>query len=120
MPDAMPKSPETAADDVTMLYALELPVVDDPFVLSRGVELAIELKQHLFDTYYHAVALETPHIVLITADEPYLRAAREKGRIMHISEWRPRMTVCCDRHRLPWTDRPARGAIARAGSSRSR
>ena len=54
------ESPETAADDVTMLSALELSATDDPLILRRGVELAIELNQHLFDTFYHAVALETP------------------------------------------------------------
>jgi hypothetical protein len=46
------------------------------------------LKQHLFDTYYHGVALETPDCVLITADERYLRAARAKGRIVSLTEWR--------------------------------
>jgi predicted nucleic acid-binding protein len=81
------ESSQTAADDITMLCGLELPVVDDPLVLRRGVELATELKQHLFDTYYHAVALETPDAVLITTDERYLRAARGKGRIIHLSEW---------------------------------
>jgi predicted nucleic acid-binding protein len=81
------ESSETAADDITMLCALELPVVDDPLVLRRGVELATELKQHLFDTYYHAIALETPDTVLITADERYLRAAQAKGRIIHLSQW---------------------------------
>jgi predicted nucleic acid-binding protein len=77
----------TAADDVTMLYALELPVLDDPLVLRRGAELAIELKQHLFDTFYHAVALSTPDATLITADERYLRAARGKGRIVSLTDW---------------------------------
>ena len=56
-------------------------------VLRRGVELAIELKQHLFDTYYHAVALETADAMLITADERYLRAARTKGRIIYLMDW---------------------------------
>jgi predicted nucleic acid-binding protein len=56
-------------------------------VLKRGVELAIELKQHLFDTYYHAVALETADAMLITADERYLRAARTKGRITYLMDW---------------------------------
>jgi predicted nucleic acid-binding protein len=73
------ESPETAADDVTMLNALELAATDDPLVLKRGVELAIELKQHLFDTYYHAVALETADGMLITADERSLRAAGRRG-----------------------------------------
>jgi predicted nucleic acid-binding protein len=81
------ESPETAADDVTMLNALELAATDDPLVLKRGVELAIELKQHLFDTYYHAVALETADGMLITADQRYLRAARAKGRIIYLMDW---------------------------------
>jgi predicted nucleic acid-binding protein len=77
----------TAADDVGMLTALELPTADDPQVLRRGVELAMELKQHLSDTYYHGVALETADCVLVTADERYLRAARAKGRIVSLMEW---------------------------------
>jgi predicted nucleic acid-binding protein len=82
------ESPDTAADDVIMLSALELPATDDPIVLRRGVELATELKQHLFDTFYHAVALETPDTILVTADDRYLRAARAKGRIVHLMDWR--------------------------------
>jgi hypothetical protein len=70
-----------------MLSALELPATDDPPILRRGVELATELKQHLFDTFYHAVALETPDTMLITADGRYLRAARAKGRIMDLMDW---------------------------------
>ncbi len=81
------ETPDTAADDVTMLSALELPATDDPLILRRGVELATELKQHLFDTFYHAVALATPDTTLITADERYLRVARAKGRIVHLMEW---------------------------------
>jgi hypothetical protein len=81
------ESPGTATDDVTMLNALEFAATDDPLVLRRGVELAIELKQHLFDTYYHAVALETPDSTLMKADERYLRAARKKGRIVYLMEW---------------------------------
>jgi hypothetical protein len=50
--------------------------------------LAVELKQHLFDTFYHAVALEYPDGVLITADERYLGSARAKGRIMALMDWK--------------------------------
>jgi predicted nucleic acid-binding protein len=81
------ETPGTAADDVTMLSALELPETHDPLVLRRGVELAMELQQYLFDTFYHAVALETPDTTFITADERYLRTARAKGRIVHLMEW---------------------------------
>lgn len=80
-------SASTAADDAEMLCALELPIADEALVLPRACELAIELKQHVFDTYYHAVALETTGAVLVTADDRYLRAARAKGRIVHLREW---------------------------------
>jgi predicted nucleic acid-binding protein len=82
------ESPSTAVDDVGMLTAMELPTTDELQVLRRGVELAMELKQHLFDTYYHGVALETPDCMLITADERYLRAARAKGNIVSLMEWK--------------------------------
>ncbi len=82
------ESPGTAVDDVGMLTALELPTTAELQVLRRGVELAMELKQHLFDSYYHGVALETPDCVLITADERYLRAARAKGNIVSLMEWK--------------------------------
>jgi predicted nucleic acid-binding protein len=82
------ESPGTAIDDVGMLTALELPTTNELQVLRRGVELAMELKQHLFDSYYHGVALETPDCVLITADERYLRAARAKGNIVSLMEWK--------------------------------
>ena len=81
------ESPATAADDITMLKALELPVTDEPKVLQRGVELGIELKQHLFDTFYHAVALENEDSVLVTADRRYLRAAQSKGCIIDLMDW---------------------------------
>lgn len=80
-------SPDTASQDLLMLSALELQVADDPQVLSRGCGMAIELKQHLFDTLYHAVALETPDAVLITADERYYRAARSAGGIARLKDW---------------------------------
>ncbi|MBN1240124.1 MAG: type II toxin-antitoxin system VapC family toxin [Gammaproteobacteria bacterium] len=81
------ESPGTAVDDVTLLAALALPESDDPLIVRRGTELAIELEQHLFDTFYHAVALENEDAVLVTADERYWRAAQATGRIMHLRDW---------------------------------
>ena len=54
--------------------------------LQRRVALAMELKQHLFDTYHHAVAPETPDCVFVSADERYLRAAHAKGGIVSLTE----------------------------------
>jgi len=82
-------TPATATDDIVMLSALEFPISDDPAILRRGRDLAIELKQHLFDTLYHAIALETPDTLLITADERYLRVAQPLGRIMNLMDWVP-------------------------------
>ncbi len=81
------ESPATAVNDMAMLYALELPITSDPLILRRGIGLAIELRQHVFDTLYHAVALEVPDATLVTADNRYLRAARGKGRILHLLDW---------------------------------
>jgi len=83
------ESPASAAEDVVMLRALEFPVTDDPIVLRRACELAIDLKQHMFDTLYHAVALESEDAVLVTADERYLRTAQSMGRIMNLKDWSP-------------------------------
>lgn len=80
-------SAETAVDDVAMLCALELPIAEEMSILPRACELSVELNQHVFDTYYHAVALEIPEAILVTADERYLRAARAKGRIIPLRDW---------------------------------
>lgn len=80
-------SPDTASKDLLMLSALELPAADEPRVLCRACEMAIDLRQHLFDTLYHAVALEAPGAVLITADERYFRAARSAGGIARLKDW---------------------------------
>jgi len=81
------ESPATAVNDMTKLAALDLPTLSDPLILRRSVELAIELRQHVFDTLYHAVALETPGATLVTSDNRYLRAARGKGRILDLLHW---------------------------------
>ena len=80
-------SPESVEDDLAMLQGLELPVDDGPLSLGRACRLAIDLQQHLFDTLYHAVALETPGTTLITADEKYLATSAKLGRIKHLADW---------------------------------
>ncbi len=80
-------SPQTAADDVMTLRALELPVSNEPAVWQRATELAISAKQHVFDTLYHAVALSADQGMLVTADERYWSAAHSYGHIVRLSEW---------------------------------
>lgn len=82
-------SPHSVEEDVLMLEALELPSEKGAQVLQRACRLAVDLKQHLFDTLYHAVALELPDAVFVTADERYLRQSHHLGRIVGLGEWQP-------------------------------
>lgn len=82
-------SPESAEEDVAMLQALELTVDDAPEILVRACRLSIDLQQHLFDTLYHSVALETADATLITADERYLERGKKLGRVASLADWRP-------------------------------
>jgi len=80
-------SPSTTEDDIEMLAALELPSTNEPDVLRLGCRLAADLGQHMFDTLYHAVALGSPHGVLVTADAAYLRSAARLGHIVALRAW---------------------------------
>lgn len=82
-------SPATAEKDIALLQALEIPTDDSPVLLGRACRLAIELRQHLFDTLYHAVALENADCTLITADERYLDSGARIGRIIPLTHWTP-------------------------------
>jgi predicted nucleic acid-binding protein len=79
-------SPATALEDVDMLAALEFPTADSPQVMRRAVSLAIETGRHVFDTLYHAVALEHDGL-LITADERYRARTQSKGQILGLQDW---------------------------------
>ena len=82
-------SPQTVDDDVADLYAMELPVFDTPGVYLTACELARTLGQHVFDTLYHAVALETPGAMLVTADERYYGKAVAHGSILLLRRFTP-------------------------------
>lgn len=86
-------NPDGAEEDLAMLQALELGIDDDPLILRRACRLAIELQQHLFDTLYHAIALQTPGATLVTADDRYLRAGGKLGHIVSLADWQPREDV---------------------------
>jgi hypothetical protein len=49
--------------------------------------LAVEAEAHLFDTLYHAVALEYEDAVLITADDRCWRKAAHYGKIASLRNW---------------------------------
>jgi predicted nucleic acid-binding protein len=80
-------TPQTAVRDVEMLTALEFPTTDDPNVMRRATNLAIETNHHLFDTLYHAVALENEDALLVTADDRYHMKAEHYGMIAALRDW---------------------------------
>jgi predicted nucleic acid-binding protein len=80
-------TPQTATQDVEMLTAMQFATSDEPAVLRRATVLAVETDTHLFDTLYHAIALEHEDALLVTADDRYRRKVARHGRIASLHEW---------------------------------
>jgi predicted nucleic acid-binding protein len=81
--------PGRARRAVSLLYALELPIMMDVEVYQKACDLSASLAQHLFDTLYHAVALQESAAMLVTADERYYRQAHKIGRIVRLKDFIP-------------------------------
>ncbi len=81
-------SANAAQEALGLLHALELDVLDYLAIHERAGELARQYQHHLFDTLYHAVALETDAL-LVTADEKYWRKAKAHGHIALLSDFLP-------------------------------
>jgi predicted nucleic acid-binding protein len=79
---------ERALAKIGALYALGVPTAGGFEVYERATALSVSLGHHLFDTLYHAVALETPGAVLLTADERYFAKARGEGSIERLADYR--------------------------------
>lgn len=78
--------PDAAHEAIDVLDAMELPIAGEAVVYKRAASLAAALRQHVFDTLYHAVALEHG-AELISADRRYCRAAKHLGRITYLANW---------------------------------
>ena len=81
------EAPHQAAAALRDLLAVEMTLADDPAIYGRSIALAARFDHHVFDTLYHAVALETEGATLVTADRRYLRKARSAGRIAPLSSF---------------------------------
>lgn len=69
------------------LLEIEMRTVDNTAVCRTALGLSIRLQHHLFDTLYHAVALESTDGVLVTADERYYRKASDVQRIVRLADF---------------------------------
>jgi predicted nucleic acid-binding protein len=70
-----------ALDDMRPVVSAGVPV------LRRAADLSNTLNHHLFDTLYHAVALEEG-ATLVTADEAYFNKAKNLGAIQLLRDFR--------------------------------
>lgn len=62
-------------------------LIDGVAILKRASDIAVSLSHHLFDTLYHAVALEVG-ATLVTADEIYFNKARQLGAMQLLAEFK--------------------------------
>ena len=79
--------PDGVQDDLFDLLHLEHDTLATPETYATAVALAIRHQHHLFDTLYHAVALQTPGAMLVTSDHRYFDKARTEGSIALLSEF---------------------------------
>ena len=76
------RQPESAPRNIEDLLLFNFfSVISSPAVYRRAIALAQRLDHHLFDTLYHAVALEED-IPFITADRQYFKKAKKLGNIV--------------------------------------
>ena len=78
--------PEIAEQAIDFLDAMELPVIDDVEVFKIASRISQDLNHHLFDTLYHAVALEYGY-TLVSADDTYFRKAQHLGNLVQLEAW---------------------------------
>lgn len=80
-------APATARQNIEDLYAMRVPVMATLKTYTTASSLAISLNQHVFDTLYHAVALDASDCTLVTADERYYKKARSRGNIVLLRDF---------------------------------
>lgn len=79
--------PSAIADAILFLDDMRPRPIRGPKVLKLAADISIALDHHLFDTLYHAVALEAD-ATFITADNRYFAKARSKGAIMALENFK--------------------------------
>jgi predicted nucleic acid-binding protein len=79
--------PDIAELAIDYLTAMELDILQTPETLKIASRLSFQLSHHLFDTLYHALAIETDG-VFITADKKYFNKAQSFGHIQLLATYR--------------------------------
>jgi predicted nucleic acid-binding protein len=79
--------PKMAADAIDLLDAMEISIAADTEIYKRASRLSSEINYHLFDTLYHALALEYGG-TLITADKRYYNKTHRLGNICLLADFK--------------------------------
>ena len=80
-------APKQSISMIQRFLAMELPITTEWEVYEQACRLAVDLKHHLFDTLYHAVALHSSDTVFITVDTQYFRKAGGLGQIIELKNF---------------------------------
>jgi predicted nucleic acid-binding protein len=80
--------PSIAEQAIDYLTAMEIRIEHDPDALKIAAQLSRQLNHHLFDTYYHALAIFND-AVFVTADSVYYRKVGSMGNVKLIRDWLP-------------------------------
>lgn len=78
--------PEIAEQAIDYLSAMEIKVQQDADILKTASRLSQQFSHHLFDTLYHALAIQL-NAVFVTADELYYRKAETTGYMQLLCNW---------------------------------
>ena len=79
--------PKIAKDAIHLLNAMEFPIIDTPEIYYTACQLSDRFGHHLFDTLYHAVALNDGKSQFVTADEQYFRKTFKQGAIIRLADF---------------------------------
>lgn len=79
-------APDRAVPAIALLTHRKFTIIASRSVYRRAALLANSLNHHLFDTLYHAVALNED-ATLVTADERYFAKAQGQGNIARLAEF---------------------------------
>jgi predicted nucleic acid-binding protein len=79
--------PDKAVANLTDLLDMDFQRVENAELYLTAGALSIQLKHHTFDTLYHAVAINTAGVMLITADDAYYRKAHTVGHIVRLQDY---------------------------------
>ena len=80
-------STDTAQQCTQDIAAMSITWAAPTTACARAISLATQLNHHLFDTLYHALALETPKAMFVTADRRYFDKAQHLGQMVWLPEF---------------------------------